>query len=101
MIKHVVMWRLADVAEGKSKTENALELKNKLEDLVSKIKEIENLEVGIDFSGSAAAYDIILYSEFRNKEHLKTYQDHPDHVLVKEFVGKISKERAVVDYELG
>ena len=37
MIKHIVMWRLKDVAAGATKEENALKLKESLESLVPRI----------------------------------------------------------------
>lgn len=37
MIKHIVMWKLKDEAEGNSKAENAQIIKNSLEDLKEKL----------------------------------------------------------------
>ena len=48
MIKHIVMWKLKDEAEGNSKDENAKIIKNSLEDLKGKINEIVDIEVVID-----------------------------------------------------
>ncbi len=62
MIKHIVMWKLKDEAEGNSKAENAKIIKNSLEDLKGKINEIVHLEVGIDVNKSEQAYDVVLYS---------------------------------------
>ena len=50
--------------------------------------------------GSDVAYDIALYSELENKEALGVYQDHPMHLHVKEFIGAVTSERVVVDYEV-
>ena len=61
MIKHIVMWKLKDEAEGNSKAENAKIIKNSLEDLKGKINEIVNIEVGIDVNKSEQAYDVVLY----------------------------------------
>jgi hypothetical protein len=99
MIKHIVMWKLKDFAEGNSKKDNAQKIKSDLENLKSKIKEIEKMEVGINFNSSDCAFDAVLYSEFKNKEDLETYQKHPEHQAVSAFVGKIREDRKVVDYE--
>jgi hypothetical protein len=48
MIKHIVMWKLEENAEGNTKLENAKIIKEKLEALVGIIPEIVELEVGID-----------------------------------------------------
>ena len=98
MIKHIVMWKLKDSAEGADRQENANKMKEMLEALTSKIEVIKALEVGINFNTSEAAYDVSLYTEFESVEDLNIYQKHPDHVLAAGFIGKIVEKRAVVDY---
>jgi Stress responsive A/B Barrel Domain len=100
MIKHVVMWKLKDFAEGADKKDNALKIKSSLELLSSKIKEVKFLEVGISISDAADFYDIVLISEFKNIRDLENYQKHPDHIKAAEFIGKVRLERKVVDYLL-
>lgn len=99
MIKHIVMWKLKEEALGKSKNENALELKQTLEALKGVIEELKEVEVGINFNPSDAAFDVVLYSAFENKEGLEAYQKHPEHQKIVSFVGEIRTDRAVVDYE--
>ena len=99
MIKHIVMWRLKDFAAGATKEENAVKLKQSLEELDSVIDAISAIEVGINFNGSPAAFDVVLYSEFENREALEAYQKHPEHLKIVDFVGEIRTDRAVVDYE--
>ena len=48
MLKHIVMWRFIDGANGKSKKEHALWVKENLEALVGVIPEIRSLEVGVN-----------------------------------------------------
>ncbi len=100
MIKHILMWKLHDFAEGMTKYENALKMKKWLEDLKAKIPEIEKLEVGINFNQSEDAYDIVLYSEFKDKASLETYQNLPEHIHFKEKIKNIRLEKKVVDYEI-
>lgn len=101
MIKHVVMWKLKDVAEGKTKAENAEVMKELLEDLPNKIQELDSAEVGINIleGDEAAICDVVLTTEFESKEDLKAYAVHPDHQKVVEFIKKVVMERRVVDYE--
>lgn len=99
MIKHIVMWRLKESAAGASREENAKKLKQSLEDLKDKIEDIKAIEVGINFNSSPAAFDVVLYSEFDNREGLDAYQNHPEHLKIVDFVGEIRTDRAVVDYE--
>ena len=100
MLKHIVMWKLKEWAEGVSKEENALKIKTRLESLKNEIKEITAIEVGINSNDTADSNDIVLYSEFKSKEDLVRYLDHPEHKKMGDFIGKVRVERSVVDYEV-
>lgn len=100
MIKHIILLKLKDSAEGKTKAENATMLKRELESLASKIKEIRKLEVGINFNTGQDAYDLGLMSEFANKNYLDAYQNHPEHQRVAAILRRLRDYRIVVDYEL-
>ena len=99
MIKHVVVWKLKAAAGGQDKWTNALALKQKLEALRGRISGMQRLEVGIDFSRTESSGDVMLYSEFIDRQALEAYQVHPEHEAVKAYVAGIRKERWVVDYE--
>ena len=64
------MWKIKDNVEGKSKLENAKDIKKKLEELNGKIKEIHKLEVGINIVNDPQAHDLILYSQFNSIDEL-------------------------------
>ncbi|MBN2111461.1 MAG: Dabb family protein [Methanosarcinaceae archaeon] len=98
MLKHIVMWKLKDIAQGRTKKENAELMKEMLEGLKEKIPEIDKMEVGINIDPSDAAFDVVLYSEFMDEKALVSYQKHPEHVRVADFVSKINEKRVVVDY---
>ena len=101
MIKHIVFFGLAEEAEGKSKAENALYIKNELENLIHHIPELKKIEVGINHpEASADNFDLSLYTEFENIKDLQTYVDHPEHKRVAAYVGKVKTSRACVDYEI-
>jgi len=99
MIKHVVMWKLKEEAGGHSSSQNAQELKRRLEVLPASISCIRFLEVGLNFAEGEAAWDVVLISGFDTREDLEVYRVHPDHVSVARFVGEISVDRRVVDFE--
>ena len=99
MIKHVVMWRLKETAEEASKAENAQKMKELLMSLVGVVEEIKHFEVGLNYLESDAAYDVVLISEFEDKDSLNRYQVHPEHKKVGAFIGKVRSERVVVDYD--
>ncbi|WP_097027478.1 Dabb family protein [Clostridium peptidivorans] len=100
MIKHIVMWKLKEFAEGNDKAENAKIIKTDLENLQEKINELKFVEVGININNSPQAYDVVLYSQFESVEDLNIYQNHPEHVKLAEFAKKVVNERVVVDYEV-
>jgi hypothetical protein len=102
MIKHVVMWKLKDVAEGKTKAENAETMQKLLEDLPSKIEELISAEVGVNILNGEdnAICDVVLTTDCETKEDLKAYAVHPDHQKVVSFIKKVVRERRVVDYEV-
>lgn len=99
MIKHIVLWKLKDFAEGAPKQQNVLKVKALLEDMRGKIPGMVKLEVGLNFETSDSASDISLYSEFESRETLDAYQTHPLHMQVKHFLPRVRSERRVVDYE--
>lgn len=100
MFKHIVMWKLKDFAEGANKAENAQKIKALLEGLKPKIEQIKRIEVGIDISNTDSSYDFMLYTEFENSHDHEVYQNHPEHLRVADFVGKVRLERILVDYEI-
>ena len=99
MIKHIVMWRLKESAHGNTAEVNACLIKEKLEALRGTISGMIAIEVGIDFSCTAASADVVLYTEFLDRRSLEGYQSHPGHEAVKPFIGEAAAERRLVDYE--
>ncbi|MGN0310499.1 MAG: Dabb family protein [Bacteroides sp.] len=99
MLKHVVMWRFVEGAEGKSRSEHAQWMKEHLEALVGVVPEIRALEVGIDCNKGAAAYDAVLIALFDDAEALKRYKNHPAHQAISNHCKQVRESRTVVDYE--
>ena len=91
MVKHIVMWRMA---ESEDKAQRAKDIKENLEALKGKI------DVLVNFNDTDAASDVVLVSEFETKEDLNTYQNHPEHKAVgATYVRPYVAERRVCDYE--
>ena len=99
MVKHIVFWKLKEVAAGNNKDHNALKIKEKLESLQGKIKGLLSIQVGINKNESSDASDICLISEHQTWDDLKFYQDHPLHKEVAQFIGEIRESRSVIDFE--
>lgn len=96
MLKHILLFKIKDSPD---KAANAAELKKRLDALVGVIPQIKAFDVGVNTGKSPRAWDVSLYSEFKNFEELFIYQDHPAHLKVVEFVNAVCEDRHVVDYE--
>jgi hypothetical protein len=75
-------------------------MKTRLEGLADKITGMIHIEVGLHFDPSDRSSDAALYSTFTSKDALETYQTYPEHVAIKAWIGQVSCEVRVVDYEV-
>ena len=100
MIQHIVMWKFAEVAEGKTRAENMNWVETRLKALVPIIPEIKKLEIGADIGGTDMSYDMVLIMEFESMEDLHTYKIHPEHQKISQYVKKIRIARATVNRQL-
>jgi len=98
MIKHIVMIKMQDFPAAFEKKAKTDAIKNALETLPDKIKEIKFYQVGINISVSPLAYDIVLISEFDNIKDLNTYRDHSEHKKVLEIINEYKQDIKVVDF---
>lgn len=96
MIVHIVMFKFKD----ENKASNIKLVEEKLKALVSKIDELNSIEVGIDFNQSVRAFDLSLYSTFDSKEALSAYAVHQEHLKVVSLIKDVTCESKVVDYEI-
>ena len=100
MIKHIVFFRLAEEAEGKTKLENAQIIKQGLMSLLDKVPVLQSERVGINIPNAKKTdYDICLECEFASWEDVDTYQNHPEHLKVAAYIAKCRTARAAVDYQ--
>ncbi|NGZ84912.1 Dabb family protein [Duganella aceris] len=100
MLKHIVLWKLKEFAEGGDRRTNAVKMKAMLDGCANVVPGILKFEAALAQPGLEATYDVILYSEFADKAALDAYQNHPDHVAIKPFFGAVRDERQCMDYEI-
>ena len=100
MIRHVVMWKLRDEAEGKTKEENMAIIREQLLALCPIIPEIRRMEIGFDVMHTDASMDLLLLTEFDSLSDLKYYADHPEHLKVAAYVRRVVETRVVLDTEI-
>lgn len=100
MIRHVVMWKMKEAAEGKTKAENMEWIREHLYALLPLIPEIRRMEIGFDVSGTDMSMDLMLLTEFDSLDTLHTYAVHPEHLKVTSYVCKVIETRVVLDCEI-
>lgn len=100
MIKHIVMWKFKDFAEGATKKENLIKVKSMLEELPEKIDFIREMHVEVNVNPKESMFDAVLISAFDSLEDVERYRVHPEHKKISSFVSLIRSDRASVDYEV-
>ncbi len=104
MIRHVVMWKLKDEAEGATKKKNAEKMKLILEGLKINIDEIKNVEVGINITEEddepGSAFDVVLISDFETELDYTMYTRNAHHKKAIDFINSVIEERYFVDYKV-
>ena len=93
MIKHIVMWKLADPA-------NIARFKAELDSCKGLVPGMREFEVGTRAEGFEANVDVILNSAFDDKASLEAYLVHPQHKKVAGVLGTLRESRHVLDYEI-
>jgi hypothetical protein len=99
MFKHIVMWRLHESADGRSRGENARLIKERFEELANMLEGLERLEVGIDVLHSPDSADVVLYAEFTSRAAFEAYYEHPAHKALAGFIQGVRVNRMVIDYD--
>ncbi len=100
MVKHIVMFKFLESAEGRTKKENVEIAANMLLDLQGKIPTLVSGEVKINSeNASPSNYDLVLVAEYNDWQGLNEYIVHPLHKAVCEFMKGVRESRACVDYE--
>lgn len=94
MIKHIVCFKLNEGEDKQKAKEVLLSMKGN----VPTAKEIE---VGVDFLGSARSYDVYLSVVVEDRKALDDYQNDTYHVnVVKTHMHKVTKSSVAIDFEI-
>jgi len=101
MIRHIVMFRFHEEADGRTKTENLAIAKDMLEKLMGVVPTLRSMDVRLnDEAASVDNYDLVLTAEYDDMDGLNAYVVHPAHKEVGVFMGKVRISRASIDYEI-
>ena len=93
MFKHVVC--ISFKADSKDKV---VESKEKIEALVKKIDVLKKMQVGIDELKSDVSYDFVIIADFDSRSDYETYETHPEHLKVVDFIKDHIDKIVSVDY---
>ena len=101
MVRHIVMFRFKEEADGRSKAENVAITKSMLDALPDKIDWIlaSTTAVGADAQAEDNC-DLLLISDFASFDDLHRYIVHPDHKAVGAFMRPVRLSRSCIDVEL-
>lgn len=100
MIKHIVMFKLSENADGKTKKENldtALEMLKNFKALIPVMKDFKAVTNSPDAPDSN--YDLALICDFASIDDLNAYQNHPEHLKFRKIHNSSQRIRACIDYE--
>lgn len=99
MLRHIVLWKFKKEAEGKSRSDNLREARDRLLSLPPSIPAIRRIEVGIDIGRGQSSYDLALMVEVDDQRALDSYISHPAHQIVSEHITHLRESRVCVDME--
>ena len=99
MYKHLVLWKLKDEMDGKSKAEISAEVQARLAALPGIISDIKEYEIGANIGAYGASFfDVSLISAFENEEAFKRYCVYPEHDAVVAYITSVTEAEEIVDY---
>ncbi len=97
MIRRIVVFKMKEEANGKTAQENAEILAGKFNALKEKLDFLVDIKAGVSVN-DICGYHLGLTVEYATEEDIERYTVHPEHCLVKDFVGEIIETRTIVDY---
>lgn len=100
MIKHVVMWKFKESADGRSAQENMRIAAARLYALRGVIGELKSMKIYTDISHTDMSMDMMLDTEFDTVEDMKSYAVNPEHKKVSAFIRSVIESRVVLDSEM-
>ena len=101
MIRHIVMFRFADRADGRTKAENMELAKQKLMGLYGVVPTLRAMDVRFACAKTdETSFDFVLTADLDDRDGLEAYRVHPAHRAVSAFMGAVREGRACVDFEI-
>jgi len=99
MIKHIVLFKLAEVLSPEEKMLKVKRLNEIFSPLGTLLPFIVEFNTGINFNEASHAWDFVIDSIFKNREDLHKYMVSSEHQEAVRIASEIEKSKAVIDYE--
>lgn len=101
MIRHIVLFKFLEEADGRSREENVRLTAEKLRALQGVVPTLLRSKVHTGVAGAAASNaDLLLISDFSDLESLNEYIRHPAHIAVGDFMRPLRESRTCIDYTI-
>ena len=98
VLKHIVMWKFKDDAEGNTKARNMDLVSRRLRSLIGVVPSLIDLTIGQDVLHSSASFDMGLICTFQDIDGMLAYRDHPAHREISEFIARVTYDRVTADF---
>ena len=94
MIKRISLFKLK-----RANSEDIQKAATALRSMKGAIHALLDIEVGVNFSDSDVAYDLVLNMTFKDVTSLRQFEQDPFHLSVKKTMIELKEKRVVVDYK--
>ncbi len=98
MVKHIVLWSFLEDMSPQERRQAGEKIRDLLEPIGEKVDGALEIRVVTDGLPTGNR-DVALISGFESQQALAAYQEHPDHLKAKEYIGSVTCNRSCIDYE--
>lgn len=99
MFRHVLLWKVKDGVEGRSRDEAVALLCDTVLSIKDKIPQIKSIEAGANRAQVGYACDMAVVIDFESWDDLVAFTEHPAHKDLAASVAPYQDAHFVVDYE--
>lgn len=97
MIRHILFWNYTEEVKKNHKEKEAL---SKLKESVKTLETIDGLLCAEMEENFSEGYDLVFYTEFKDKDALEKFQNHPLHIAHKKRCMDLVCDRVCGDIEV-
>ncbi len=99
MVKHVIMFKFKEEANGKTKAENLAIAAEMSRNLMGKIPSLRSSATNLNSIPGPINYDMVIELTFDDAAGMNEFHVHPLHMELVNLLGVVAESLAAVDYE--